>query len=281
MRLSAYGHNKIASYGAGNEYDRRQWQAFVRELVQSGFIDVVGGKYPVLKLNHKSSSVLSGKTLVNLTRLQRTKEAEMIKEASHEDVFDHKLFEILRALRKSIADSENMPPYVVFHDSALREMAAFFPQSKHNMKKIKGVGSAKLERYGDKFLEKIADYCRQNGIAERAVAKKLSVPKESDTYRQTLLLIKDLSIEEAARSRGLAPSTIVSHIEKLILSGEQIDINRFIAKEKQETIISTMRNLGTQSLTAVKEALGHDYSYDEIRLARAKLHAKKSEGALA
>ena len=130
----------------------------------------------------------------------------------------------------------------------------------------------KLEKYGKIFLEEIIEYCRQNSIRERKIAKKPPQLKESDTCRKTLELINQgLTLEEIAGKRGLAASTIASHIEKLILSGEEIDIGRFVSKERQETIFRCIRNLGTRSLTSIKERLGDDYSYNEIRLVRAIL----------
>ena len=273
-KVSAYGHNNISSYGTGKEYSDKQWKLFIRELVQLGFVDIVGDKYPVLKLNQKSTGVLSGKLSVSLTKITKIKETEAEVQTSHEtkEALDHRLFETLRALRKSIADSENVPPYIIFHDFAIREMATYYPQNLESLRKIKGVGDMKLEKYGKIFLEEIIEYCRQNSIRERKIAKKPPQLKESDTCRKTLELINQaLTLEEIAGKRGLAASTIASHIEKLILSGEEIDIGRVVSEEKQETIFRCIQNLGTRSLTPIKECLGDDYSYNEIRLVRAIL----------
>lgn len=277
-RAINFGHDKLNSYGSGAEYSQKQWQVFIRELVQSGFIDVAGDKYPVLKLNQKSMAVLSGNAVVNLTKPEEEQikiiVQDTVKDASHE--FDHKLFEILRLLRKEMADAEKVPPYVIFPDFSLIEMAEYFPQSTENMSKIKGVGAIKLERYGKKFLEKITDYCKENNIEEKNIHKNPPLSKDSTSYKKTLELIKKgLSIQEIAKARGFVTSTISSHIEKLMLSGENIDIDKFVSKERQETILNCMQNLRTQSLTPVKESLGDGYSYDEIRLVRAKMNVGK------
>ncbi len=276
-RAFNFGHDKLSSYGKGAEYSQRQWQIFIRELVQFGFIDVAGDKYPVLKLNQKSIDVLSGKISVELTKpKEQIKEIKLMSQDIIKDApqfLDSKLFEILRLLRKEIADSEKVPPYIIFPDFALKEMATCFPQSTESFSKIKGVGSIKLERYGSKFLEKILDYCRQNKIEERKIVKTQALPKESDTYKQTLeLLRKGLSMGEITRARGLVASTITSHIEKLMHSGEEINIDTFVSKERQEVILRCIKNLGSQSLIPIKESLGDGYSYDEIRLVRAKFN---------
>ncbi len=179
-RLSSYGHNNLSSYGAGSEYNRKKWQIFVRELINSGLIDVAGHKYPVLKLNQKSLDILSGKISICLTKpAERAREIAVIPRRDEQAIgeVDHGLFELLRVLRKSMADSENVPPYVIFHDSALREMATYFPQTTENIAKIKGIGKVKLERYGNKFLEKIIDYCKQKSISEIGIVKKTRRPK--------------------------------------------------------------------------------------------------------
>ncbi len=267
-----YNHNKLDCYGIGKDYDNKQWRTFIRELVQLGFIDVAGDMYPILKLNHKSIDVLSGNAFVNLSKLSDTKESIIVSE--EKSSLDYTLFEILRVLRKQIADSENIPPYIVFHDISIREMATYYPQTLHNLEKIKGVGDAKLTKYGSSFLEKIIDYCKENNIKEKNIVQtiKISRSKESsETYKTTLDLInKGFSLEQVAMQRGFVVSTIVSHIEKLIISGEQINIDMFVSKEKQEIIMKSIQMFGSQSLSIIKQDLGDTYSYDEIRLVGAK-----------
>ncbi|MFH0836922.1 MAG: RQC domain-containing protein, partial [Candidatus Aenigmatarchaeota archaeon] len=168
-RILAYGHDNLGSYGTGNDYGTKQLQIFIRELVQLGFINVAGDKYPILKLSQKSFDVLSGMAHVTLAKpMEKIKD---IKTTLQDDIqlhraLDHKLFELLRILRKNIADAENVPPYIIFPDFTLREMATFFPRSTESMLEIKGVGNIKLERYGRKFLEKINDYCNQNNVQD-------------------------------------------------------------------------------------------------------------------
>ena len=90
------------------------------------------------------------------------------------------------------------------------------------------------------------------------------------------LINQGLTLDEITKKRNLVASTVASHIEKLLLSGEEIDINRFVSKERQEMIHQCMQNLGTQALTPIKENLGDGYSYDEIRIVRAKMNASKT-----
>ena len=112
---------------------------------------------------------MAGKFPVHLTKQPELEKHEILQHVMPKtnEINDSRLFDILRTLRKNIADSENVPPYVVFHDTTLKEMAVSFPQNTESMAKIKGVGAVKLDKYGNIFLEKINDYCIQNEIGER------------------------------------------------------------------------------------------------------------------
>lgn len=279
-RIALYSHSSLKSYGSGKEYTAKQWQSFIRELIRCGFIGVDAGKYPILRLNSKSMGVLSGRIPVLLTK-QETR-------ALQRDVstIDTALFDILRALRKNIADAERVPPYVVFHDTTLKEMATYYPQDMKSLKKIIGVGQVKLERYGELFLDKLIDYCRVHNIAseeadKRAytigqIQKEINTPQHSDTYVKTLELCRQgLTLEQIAKTRKLATSTIASHIEKLLLAGKDISIDNFVSIEKQRIIQGCMQTVG-EKLSPIKEKLGEGYSYNEIRLVRAKSNAEKN-----
>ncbi|HLG29838.1 MAG TPA: helix-turn-helix domain-containing protein, partial [Candidatus Brocadiales bacterium] len=139
-----------------------------------------------------------------------------------------------------------------------------------------GVGERKLEKYGGVFLKEIIDYCKQhNIIAKQVTHKRQEVPikqMKSSTVQMTLELHKQrLTINEIAQKRGLAFSTIVSHIEKLILDGEDISVDSIVDCEKQQRIRMALKELGTEFLSPAKEKLGNGYSYEEIRLVRAKM----------
>ncbi len=275
-RIIQYGHERLASYGNGKDIGKREWQSFIRELCRLGFISIEGSKYPLLRLNDKSYDILSGKLPVRLTKAAGMEDmpAAEREEISTKEAFDKDLFEALRILRKTIADAEHVPPYVIFHDTALREMSIYYPQNLQSMAQIKGVGSAKLEKYGSRFVEKIRGYCLQKDFNERKIPSKsqAKINVDADTYTKTFELIEQgFSLEDISTKRGLAPSTIESHIEKLIFSGKEINIDQFVSKEKQDAVVRCMQELGGGPLTPIKEMLGDGYSYEEIRLVRLKL----------
>ena len=163
------GHDALEVHGTGKEYSASQWSAFMRELVQLGYLRQEGDKYPVLKLTEKGAGISSGGENILLT-----KPAEAVQAARDppDQGFDHRLFDVLRDLRKRLSDAEKVPPYVIFHDSSLREMATRLPGNRSEFGVIGGVGEKKLEKYGELFLKEIGAYCTRTGDAPSTIAKR-------------------------------------------------------------------------------------------------------------
>ena len=266
-------HDTIKTYGVGKEYSKSQWQSFVRELIQLGYLKLDGDKYSVLKLNEKSKDVLLRNEKVSLTKPE---EAPHIFKAEAGEDYDRTLFEQLRVLRKTMADREGVPPYVIFHDTSLKEMSTQYPQNVSDLLMISGMGERKLRRYGDAFLQEIVNYCKLHNIEPKPLLYKrpeslIKQPKTS-TVQTTLDLYKQrLTMREIAQKRDMAVSTIASHLEKLILDGEDISVDSLVEPKKQQHIKQALEELGMQTLSPVKEKLGDRYSYEEIRLVRAKM----------
>ncbi len=266
-------HDTIKTFGVGKEYSKAQWQSFARELIQLGYMRLDGDKYPILKLNEKSKGVLLRNEKVSLTKPEET--PHIFKAEAGED-YDRTLFEQLRVLRKTVADREGVPPYVIFHDTSLKEMSTQYPRNVSELLMISGMGERKLRRYGDAFLQEIVNYCELHNIEPKPPRQKrpespAKQPKTS-TVQETFDLYKQrLTMHEIAKKRGLALSTISSHLERLILDGEDVSVDSIVDAEKQHRIMQTLKELGMQAMSPVKEKLGDGYSYEEIRLVRAKM----------
>ncbi len=182
-------------------------------------------------------------------------------------LYDAALFKELRVLRQRLAIREGVSAYVVFHDRELREMACRFPTRDAELLRITGVGGVKLARYGKAFLDAVSDYLRRTPHAVTVSYERLTSTVE--TTRR--LLERGLSCEDVAVSRGLTVSTIHGHVERLILAGRRIDIDRFIAPAVRERIEETLWQLNTVKLAEVLEALAETVTYNQIRLTRAWL----------
>ena len=163
QRLLMNGHESLKSYGSGKDLPKKNWHAFIRELIQLGYLELEGETYPVLRLNQRSRTFLMGcltggeKEKVFLTKPE-VKEKPVEQEAERDVGYDSGLFEVLRVLRKKLADAENYPPYIIFTDASLKQMAALYPRTLSDFRKINGVGDKKLEKYGAVFVKEIVDY---------------------------------------------------------------------------------------------------------------------------
>ncbi len=160
-RVRENGHDRLSAYGSGRGYTRDQWLLFIQEMVGKGFVASTGGRYPVLVSNDRSRAVLAGKNPVPLA--EPRPEGVVAPETGEKD-YDEPLFLRLRRLRKVVADLDHVPPFVVFHDRSLKEMATYYPTTGVALLEIYGVSEAKLKRYGRKFLDAIDKHCAEHGI---------------------------------------------------------------------------------------------------------------------
>ncbi len=288
QKIRDMGHNQIPTYGSGKDLSTDEWMRLGRALVQQGLLSETTDGYPVLKLNSLSAEVARKQRRVEIAaapvRQQKTGAGDRMQQDTKEyklEPEEMKLFRHLRNLRKVIADDEGVPPYVVFPDSSLQAMAQQRPQTEEQFAKIPGVGSRKLEMYFRPFTEEIRAYCELHHLemglepAEEVKGKKkeeVAAPQLSrgpSTHRQTLELYNaGRSIEEIARERNLKTGTIMNHLTELIEAGENVDVERLLSPERQRVIFDALQALGGDVLKPVKEFLGDDYSYDEIRLVR-------------
>lgn len=157
-KIKSFGFEKLSTYGIMKEYSKDTIRDLILFLIAENYIKTIGNKYPILALNEKSNSVLFENEKVFIKKkIEKISKDEKISEKENIE-FDKELFEVLRKLRKEIADENNIPPFIVFADTSLKQMAAFKPSTKEDMFKISGVGNFKMEKYGDRFLEAIINY---------------------------------------------------------------------------------------------------------------------------
>ena len=157
-KIRQHGHDRLSVFGIGTELGGPAWRSVVRQLIVQGFLNADQRRYGALVLTGQSRALLKGEVEVRLRedRKLKTEKKKRRDTAASLATADQPLFEALRERRKAIADSLDVPPYVIFHDATLRQMAEFRPQTEAELLGINGVGEAKLERYGRAFLEVIA-----------------------------------------------------------------------------------------------------------------------------
>ena len=201
------------------------------------------------------------------------------------DDYDQALFEVLRGLRRDLADRQQVPPFVVFGDVSLRYMAAAFPQSMESFARMPGVGNAKLEQYGERFVAAIRGYAEPKNIADRtgemasatgpAVVgregrRERREGRRSDTYEQTVaLLSQGMNISRIAQERSLAETTIIGQIERMASQGRELPLEHLLPEpDRLRRIRDAFDICGDEYLKPVREYLGPEFGYDEIRLTR-------------
>jgi ATP-dependent DNA helicase RecQ len=256
-----------------DDFPKEDLGRIVGQLVSKKLIVKSGGEYPTLQLSHRGNEFLKQREKIHLTKFESIAKLSQPSEAV-EAAYDKELFEKLRHLRKTIADEKGVPPYVIFSDLTLRQMAFYLPQSEENFSKISGVGDEKLKQYGEIFTEVIQTYARKNNLIEKNIPVKRSArPHRSNrlgpTHRETQkLVLQKMSIENIASMRGLSVGTIAAHIEKLVNTGEKIDIDYLRPSvERFETIKVAFQKSGGTALSPVREMLGGQFSCEELRIA--------------
>jgi ATP-dependent DNA helicase RecQ len=168
QKVLKFGHEQLSTYGIGTAYSARQWRQIARQLVQKGLL-LYNYEHGSLKLTQKAWEVLRGKEtfLGRVEEAQKERDAVLRQQEGEAETFDSGLFETLRKKRKELADQANLPPYAIFHDRTLREMALYYPRTRESFSVIYGIGTRKLEKYADDFLGIIREHCQTHQIPER------------------------------------------------------------------------------------------------------------------
>jgi ATP-dependent DNA helicase RecQ len=266
-------HKQLKTFGIGADISKDDWQKYFNELTSRGYLQKSDGQYPVLQLTEKSEAVLKGLEKVMLTRSKET-----IETAASAIDYDLELFTQLKNLRRNLAEEEGVPAYIVLSDATLVELATYLPMHKTEFAQISGFGEMKLARYGEKFCNIVADYCSAKGLKSLIHLKKTKrerkpkAEKLTDTKQQTFELYKTgRTIPQIAAQRELSTSTIETHLAFFIETGE-LPIDEFVTPEKFSAIEKVVRANGNKVLSPLKEILGDNYSYSEIKMTIAHLN---------
>lgn len=270
----------IKTYGIGKDHTLREWQDLIGQLINLKVLELSGEKYPVLKLTGMSKEVLKGTLPVKLS-----KSAEAVRESidQHQmEVADENLLRQLKYQRKLIADSEGVPPYIVLSDLSLTELVMYLPEKLKDLSEIAGFGEYKIKRYGDSFLAMIKEYCQLNNMTTRmnlkitekghgrkhkkqSTHKLTAIGRPQTTGRISLDMYRDgKNVSEIAKDRELTKWTIYNHLISFIPSGE-VSLNELVTEDKVLQIDRAIELNGVVSLKTLKECLGNDYEYHEIK----------------
>jgi ATP-dependent DNA helicase RecQ len=266
-KIEIYKLNSLPSFGQLKGWNEKDIRELIEKLVADGYLLKSSGLYPTLQITLRGREFLGSKDIEDI-------KGPILTADSLGYVVHLGLFEKLRKLRKEIAQSINLPPFVVFHDRVLYQMASQLPQTKEEMLQINGVGEILFERYGKKFLQTIVEFCKFNPevLKEKNILKSSkTVRKDSKnigfTYLETYKLHQQgYDINQIAKMRKLSYGTIAQHLAELIEMGYEIDIKKFVNKDIYGKIVSAIKEVGFERLAPIKERLGNEIGYNEIKL---------------
>jgi ATP-dependent DNA helicase RecQ len=277
-KIRKFNHQSLSTYNIGGEHTRGEWGAIGRELIRLGLLSQNVARFNIVELTDEGFAALKSRRKITLTKpMQPT---EPVKHRTGEIACDEVLFEHLRALRKRLADERGVPPYIVFSDVALRQMARFYPETGRDFSRISGVGDKKLREFGAAFLAEIAAHLRSNPRQVFAEDSFTNAPpprrsRLSDTVCETLhYLRRGKSVGEIAQLRGVREGTVFGHLEEAMLAGEAVEVNLLVSPEAQREIAAAFKQHGFASLGLVVAVLKGRYTYGQCRLVRAALQTR-------
>jgi ATP-dependent DNA helicase RecQ len=264
-------HNELSTYGIGRELKRAAWQAIGRELLRLDLVEVAPGKFATLQVTEAGRAALRDRTPITLTK-QADKPEARAKQRAGAIECDEGLFEILRGVRRALADARSVPAYVIFSDVALREMARSYPRTPAEFRRIPGVGEQKLKDFAEPFLATIAKYLEENPRQSFDVPNG-SAPRKNqlnDSEAETLRRFRaGESIDEIARGRSFVRNTIRDHLERAIEAGAPLTIEQFFTAAQVEEIAAALKRTGPRNLTGLRDDLGGKFAIAELRIFRA------------
>ncbi|MDX9695946.1 MAG: DNA helicase RecQ [Bacteroidales bacterium] len=283
--IKSYKHHELEVFGQGSEHDTKYWNAVIRQALVAGFIDKDIENYGLLKVNQKGKAFMDNPQPFMLSKDHDFEvdddDIEGKGGAGKSGAVDNELFNILKDLRKKVAKNLNLPPFVIFQDPSLEDMAIQYPINQEEMTRIVGVGAGKAQKYGKEFIELIKRYVEEKEIIRPQDMVVKSVVNKSGVKVYIIQSIdRQMSLTDIASAKGLEMSELLDEIESIVQSGTKLNIdyyiNEVIDEDKQDDIFDYFREEAeTESIDAALEELGEDkYSEEEIRLVRIKFFSE-------
>ncbi len=276
--VKSYGHNKSKWFGAGAGHDAKYWGAVMRQALILGLVDKNIENYGLLSVNRRGEQFIAMPRPVSVTLDhdydEEEREAEAVAPMGKGGAADEELFAMLKDLRKKVAKKHDLPPFVVFQDPSLEDMAVQYPITIEEMQNITGVGVGKARKFGEEFVRLIKAYVEEKEIIRPQDMVVKSVGNKSGNKIFIIQSIdRKMDFEDIARAKDLDFDELLTEIEGIVNSGTKLDISyyigQFMDEDKAEDIYLYFKeDAESDSLDAAVEELGADYTEEEIRLVR-------------
>jgi ATP-dependent DNA helicase RecQ len=277
--VKSYGHHELEIFGEGEEKEYNYWKSVIRQGQLEGMIDKDIESYGTLVITKKGEDFIknpqSFMVAIDHDFMSDNSEDDEPSDASGNG-FDKVLFGLLKELRKKIAKEQNLPPYIIFQDPSLEEMAIKYPINQQELSQIVGVSASKAMRYGKPFLEVIQKYVEENDISR---PDDLLIKSVVNRSAQKVYIIQNIdrkiSLEDIARGKGLSMEDLLVELENIVFSGTKINldyyINEVLDTEYQAEVFDYFRKAESDSIDEAWQFLGADvFSREEVQLMRIK-----------
>ncbi|MFA6726670.1 MAG: DNA helicase RecQ [Prevotella sp.] len=281
--LVSHKHDQLEEFGLGEDMKESIWNPVIRQALLAGYLKKDVETYGILKLTVAGKHFIAHPKsfLIVEDHDYRGEEIEEDSGDGATSALDPELFIMLKNLRKEKAEKQGVPPYVIFQNVSLEQMATMYPVSLEELQQIQGVGAGKAKHYGRDFCNLIKKYCKENNIQLPEEMRVRTVVKRSMLKVNIIHSIdRQIPLDEIARAKGLEFDELLSEVEAIVFSGTKINIDYFINdvmdEDRIDDVYDYFMNSETDQLEVAMDELGDDYSEDEIRLVRIKFLSEQA-----
>ena len=274
--IVSHGHHELDEFGAGEDEDDKIWAPVIHQALIAGYLKKDVENYGLLKITASGRRFIkSPHSFMIVEDNEFNEDFEEETRDSSGSTLDPELYAMLKQLRKDVAERNNVPPYVIFQDVSLEQMAVMYPINLDELQNIPGVGVGKAKRYGKEFCELIERHCTANDIERPEELRVRTVAKKSMNKVKIIQAIdRQIPLDDIASTESIDFDELLDEIEAIVYSGTKLNIDYFLEEvmdeDHIEDIYEYFRTSDTDNIPVACEELGGDYSEEEIRLVRIK-----------
>ncbi|MBR5930067.1 MAG: DNA helicase RecQ [Prevotella sp.] len=274
--IVAHKHDQLEEFGSGEDLNQKLWNPVIRQAIIAGYLRKDVENYGLLKLTSAGKKFMKNPSpffIVEDNEFNDDDDDDMSE--GQGSALDPTLYAMLKDLRRKVAKQLNLPPYVIFMDGSLEQMATVYPVTLEELQNIQGVGAGKAKKFGKEFVELIKKHCEENDVERPEDLRVRTVAKKSMLKVKIIQNIdRQVALDDIANAQGLEFEELLDEVEAIVYSGTKLNIDYFLEEVMDEDhvddIFEYFRESDTDDLDTAMEELGTDYSEDEVRLVRIK-----------
>jgi ATP-dependent DNA helicase RecQ len=278
----SYGHTQLPLFGKGKEDEHKHWISVIRQALLYDFLEKDVDNIGLLRMGDKGEKFLQRPSPITFAKdhdYENTENEEEDSESNNTQQarsYDEVLFDLLKGLRRKVAKQMSLPPYVIFQDPSLEEMATTYPVTMEELSQINGVGQGKAKKFGKQFIDLVAKYVEENEIETASdVVVKSMVNKSKIKIFIIQQIDRKVDLEEICEAKSVGMNDVIEEIEHICYSGTKLNLDYYIDQimdeDRQQDIFDYFMSAETDNIALALEVLGEEeYSEEELRLMRIK-----------